>query len=79
MLGIDITRVKVVAVYEGSLIVETQILDNAATHVTNDNGTIEPSLATFQEMKQLELKLTTMLPGSSTLGAVVIDFTVSKF
>ena len=31
VLGIDITRVKVVAVYEGSLIVETQILDNPAT------------------------------------------------
>ena len=28
VLGIDITRVKIVSVYEGSLVVETQILDD---------------------------------------------------
>jgi len=54
VLGIDITRIKVVAVYEGSLVVETQILDNPATQTSNADGTIQPSVNSYTEMKALE-------------------------
>ena len=54
VLGIDVTRIKVVAVYEGSLVVETQILDNPATQTTNANGTIQPSVNSYTELKTLE-------------------------
>lgn len=36
MLGIDITRVKIVSVYEGSLNVEVQILDDPTTQTVNE-------------------------------------------
>ena len=79
VLGVDVTRIKVVAVYEGSLIVDTQILDNAATHTTNADGTVKPSTASVTEMKTIEQKLQTSLPGSNSLGAPVLEFAVTKF
>jgi len=43
VLGIDPTRVKVVAIYEGSLNIITQILALEATIVTLANGAVQAS------------------------------------
>ena len=40
VLGIDASRVKVVSVYEGSLNVGVQILDDSATQIVNADGTV---------------------------------------
>lgn len=45
VLGIDASRIKIVSVFEGSLNVGVQILDNPTTQIVNDNGTITSQVA----------------------------------
>jgi len=77
VLGIDMTRVKIVSVYEGSLIVETQILDdpNAKTTNTSSNGSVASSTEQLAQLSQLSAKLVTVLSGASAdvLGAPVLE------
>ena len=40
VLGIDVSRVKIVSVFEGSLNVGVQILDNPTTQIVNGDGTV---------------------------------------
>lgn len=50
VLGIHISRVKVVSAYEGSLNVGVIINDDPANQVANDDGTLQPNLSTVTEM-----------------------------
>jgi len=79
VLGIDITRVKIVSVYEGSLNVDVQILDNPDAQIVNENQTVTPTVATLIEMTQLNAKLvetlTTAAP--SVLGAAILEVQTS--
>jgi len=75
VLGVDITRVKIVAVYEGSLNVEVQVLDDSSKQITNTDQTVTTTAVTVTEMTQLKAKLvetlTTAAP--STLGAPILE------
>lgn len=75
VLGIDPTRVKVVAIYEGSLNIITQILALEATIVTLANGAVQASQTAFSELtninSQLVVKLRNAAP--SVLGASVLQ------
>ena len=74
VLGIDISRVKVVAAYEGSLNVQIQIKDDPAQQTTNDNGSVT---ATSAQLQQLQTLSSTLLAAVATnpnvLGAPVLD------
>lgn len=75
VLGIDITRVKIVSVYEGSLNVDVQILDNTSLNTQNPDQTQTTSVATVTEMTGLKAKLVQTLTTASptTLGAPVLE------
>jgi hypothetical protein len=57
VLGVDFTRVKIVAVFEGSLNVEVQVLDDTAKQITNSDETVTTTAETVSEMTQLKAKL----------------------
>jgi len=50
VLGIDISRVKVVSVFEGSLNVQVQILSAPSTVVKNDDGSVQPSSVALADL-----------------------------
>ena len=57
VLGIDASRIKIVSVFEGSLNVGVQILDNPTTQIVNDNGTITSQVAVKSELAALSATL----------------------
>lgn len=76
VLGIDITRVKIVSVYEGSLNVEVQILDDPLTQTVNEET--QAVTSTQQSVVQLSYlgeKLINTLTNASpdVLGAPVLE------
>jgi hypothetical protein len=75
VLGVHISRVKIVSVYEGSLNVDMQILDDPDKLVTNTNGTSTTSSTTATDMAALQTKLVSTLQGAGAevLGAKVLD------
>ena len=57
VLGIDASRIKIVSVFEGSLNVGVQILDNPTTQIVNDNGTVTSQVAVKSELAALSATL----------------------
>ena len=75
VLGIDPSRVKVVSVFEGSLNVQVQILDNPDTQVVNADQTVTSQASVKAELAALSATLVSTVsnPSSSVLGAPVLE------
>ena len=75
VLGVDITRVKIVSVFEGSLNVGIQILDDTTKNIVKPDGTVTTSVATVTEMTALKAKLVEKLTTATptTLGAPILE------
>lgn len=74
-LGIDITRVKIVSVYEGSLNVEVQILDDESVQIVNEDESITTTAAAVTELNQVQAKMMSTLSTNdpTVLGAPVLE------
>lgn len=59
VLGIDISRVKVVSVFEGSLNIQVYIQSDVSSVVTNEDGSVSASPVALADLNQLSTKLIT--------------------
>ena len=76
VLGINITRVKIVSVFEGSLNVQVQILDDPAKQVTSTtNAAVTSAPDSVLQLAQLTTVLMYKLSAASAevLGAPVLE------
>jgi hypothetical protein len=80
VLGIDASRIKVVSVFEGSVNVEVQILDDPAMQITKEDGTLQPQTSTLAIMTTLSSTLVAAVSaGSTVLGAPVLEIKANVF
>lgn len=75
VLGIDPSRVKVVSVYEGTVNIVTQILDDPNTQVINSDNTVTSQVTVKSELAALSATLIAVVSNadSTALGAPVLE------
>lgn len=74
VLGIDVTRIKIVSVYEGSVNVDVQIMGDEADIQTNENQSVTSTATAYQDLTTIQSTLNAQLGAdASVLGAPVLE------